>query len=112
MSEIKASAPDVQFIRVLYPKAVPYGAQMTEIGVYDLDGDLAIASGEGVNPPASVTASGDVDVITGTIVAGKNQEDYLYNVYVDGELVKSDVAAGDFTINNVTAGTHTVYRFA
>ena len=108
LAEIKASAPDVQFIRVLYPKAVPYGAQMTEIGVYDLDGDLAIASGEGVNPPASVTASGDVDIITGTIVAGENQEDYLYNVYVDGELVKSDVAAGDFTINNVTAGTHTV----
>ena len=108
LSEIKADAPDVRYVRIYYPNAVAYGAQVTEIGVFDFDGDLELSDGVVINPPADFTAVGGTDIITGTITANEGQEDYKYDISVDDTKVLTDVSAGDYVINDVVGGTHSV----
>ena len=47
-------------------------------------------------------------VIDYEIVAGEGQEDYEYNVYVDGKLAAEKVKAGKGQLTGVTDGTHNI----
>nr|MCR5836587.1 discoidin domain-containing protein [Lachnospiraceae bacterium] len=103
------SVEAVRYIKIDYPTGVAYGPQVNEIEVLDRDGDLEEA-GEAVvvNEPAAATAVGGNSKITGTITAGANQDGYTYVVKVDGVVVATGLAAGEYSVGNIAAGEHTV----
>lgn len=98
----------VRYVRVYYPEAVTYGAQVTEIAVFDTNGDAKEAETVDVIEAASVTASSPTyNTIQYTITAADGQEGYTYNVTVAGNTYKG-VTAGTHTIKGIVAGTYTV----
>ena len=99
----------VRYVRVYYPNSVAYGAQMSEIGVYDIDGDAELAPVETIDDPAGFTAASyDYNEITGTITAGPDQEDYTYSIYLNGNLAEEGLSAGSYTLDAVVGGTYDV----
>ncbi len=57
-------------------------------------------------PKDLIVSSDDLCEITYTIVAGENQEDYVYMVYLDGVLVGNSVKAGKYTLKEIPKGIH------
>ena len=105
------SSGAVRYVRVYFPNAVAYGAQITEFGVYDIDGDAELAPVETVDDPAGFTAeSDDYNEITGTITpaTGQVEDGYTWNVYLDGVLAAEGLTGGDYRLDGVEAGTYDV----
>ena len=101
----------VRYVRVYFPNAVAYGAQLSEFGVYDIDGDAEIAPVETVDDPAGFTAeSDDYNEITGTITPAEGQvaDGYTWNVYLDGDLAAEGLTGGDYRLDGVEAGSYDV----
>lgn len=101
----------VRYVRVYFPNSVAYGAQITEIGVYDVDGDAELAPVETVDDPAGFTAeSDDYNEITGTITpaTGQVEDGYTWNVYLDGDLAAEGLTGGDYRLDGVEAGSYDV----
>ena len=108
-ADVTNATGNVRYFRVYFPNAVGYGAQITEFGIFDIDGDAEPAQEVVVDDPADFTAEATgYNTITGTITAGEGQEDYLYDVYVGGELKAEDIEAGDYTITDIASGTYDV----
>lgn len=108
-ADVTNATGNVRYFRVYFPNAVGYGAQITEFGIFDIDGDAEPAQEVVVDDPADFTAEATgYNTITGTITADEGQEDYLYNVYVGGELKAEDIEAGDYTITDINSGTYDV----
>lgn len=108
-ADVSAVTGNVRYVRFYFPNGVAYGAQTTEVGVYDVDGDAEEAQEEVVTDPATFTAeSSDYNTISGTITADEGQEDYTYNIYLDGKLAQSGLSAGDYTLTGINEGTYTV----
>lgn len=104
---------EVRYVRVYYPNAVSYGAQTSEVGIYDLNGDLKLSEKVvEVNNPASVSASStELGKLSFEVQAAANQEEYRYVAFLDDNIVPcvTNVVAGqEYTIENVKNGTHTV----
>lgn len=100
-----------RYIRVLYPDAYGWGIQITEIALLDVNGDAAKVEVEKCDDAKSVKLeTSDCNTISYTIEAGENQEDYKYNVYLDGKkLIGKGVDAGTAHMyEGVDAGAHTV----
>ena len=105
------SSGAVRYVRVYFPNAVAYGAQITEFGVYDIDGDAELAPVETVDDPAGFTAeSDDYNEITGTITpdTGQVEDGYTWNVYLDGDLAAEGLTGGDYRLDGVEAGSYDV----
>ena len=105
------SSGAVRYVRVYFPNAVAYGAQITEFGVYDIDGDAELAPVETVDDPAGFTAeSNDYNEITGTITpdTGQVEDGYTWNVYLDGDLAAEGLTGGDYRLDGVEAGSYDV----
>lgn len=105
------SSGAVRYVRVYFPNAVAYGAQITEFGVYDIDGDAELAPVETVDDPAGFTAeSDDYNEITGTITpaTGQVEDGYTWNVYLDGALAAEGLTGGDYRLDGVEAGSYDV----
>ncbi len=101
----------VRYVRVYFPNSVAYGAQITEFGVYDIDGDAELAPVETVDDPAGFTAeSDDYNEITGTITpaTGQVEDGYTWNVYLDGGLAAEGLTGGDYRLDGVEAGSYDV----
>ena len=99
----------VRYVRVYFPNSVAYGAQITEIGVYDIDGDAEEAEVETVTDPADFTAEAtDYNEISGVITPDVDQEDYTYNIYLDGHLKAEGLTGGAYTLDGVPEGTYDV----
>ena len=101
----------VRYVRVYFPNSVAYGAQITEFGVYDIDGDAELAPVETVDDPAGFTAeSDDYNEITGTITpaTGQVEDGYTWNVYLDGDLAAEGLTGGDYRLDGVEAGSYDV----
>ncbi len=100
-----------RYIRVHYTKTPPYGMHVTEAGVIAPNA-VKVDAPKCDDAAGVVVESTDYNVISYTIMPGDNQEDFLYNVYLDGDLSKPvalGVSAGEtFEIKNVEAGTHTL----
>ena len=108
IADAKEEINAVRYVRVYYPEAVAYGAQVTEIAVFDKNGDAKEAETVDVIEAASVTATSPTyNTIQYTITAAEGQEGYKYNVTVAGNTYKG-VAAGTHTIEGIVAGTYTV----
>lgn len=105
------SSGAVRYVRVYFPNSVAYGAQITEFGVYDIDGDAELAPVETVDDPAGFTAeSDDYNEITGTITpaTGQVEDGYTWNVYLDGDLAAEGLTGGDYRLDGVEAGSYDV----
>ena len=101
----------VQYVRVVIPQALGWGAQISEIGLYDIDGDAEEASHETVVNPDNFTAvSSTPNTITGTITGATGHNDYVYNIYLNGAHtpVLSGLSAGSYAISCLDAGTYDV----
>ncbi len=101
----------VQYIRVLVPQALGWGAQISEIGVFDIDGDAEEAPHETVVDPSDFTAvASSPNTITGTITGAAGHNDYVYNIYLNGEHtpILSGLSAGNYTISCIDASTYNV----
>lgn len=108
-ADVSNATGNVRYVRVYFPNAVGYGAQITEFGIFDIDGDAESGQETVVENPADFTAEAtDYNTISGTITADEGQDDYRYNIYVDGDMKAEDLTAGNYTINNIPSGTHTV----
>ena len=99
----------VRFVRVYFPNSVAYGAQITEIGVYDIDGDAEEAEVETVTDPADFTAAAtDYNEISGVITPDVDQEDYTYSIFLNGQLKAEGLTGGAYTLSGVAEGTYDV----
>ena len=101
----------VQYIRVLVPQALGWGAQISEIGVFDIDGDAEEASHETVVNPDNFTAvASSPNTITGTITGATGHNDYAYNIYLNNSQtpILAGLSAGNYTISCLDAGTYDV----
>jgi len=109
--DVSGATGAVRYVKVYYPSMPTYGIQLTEIAVLDTNLDATTVQVESCADPAGVTVSSDAyNELTYEITAGDDQEDYKYNVYLDGaEQVGSMVDAGEtYTITGVAAGVHTL----
>lgn len=101
-----------RYVRLYYPDSYTWGIQVTEIAVLDIDGDKKTVEIEKCADAANVTAeSPDYNTVKYHIVAGENQEDYRYLVYLENAvgsvLIGNGVEAGkDYVVDNVMAGYH------
>ena len=103
-ADVSEASGTVRYVRILFPGSVVYGAQVTEIGVFDLDN-----SSEIVEDPDSFTASSSTaNTISCTIVGASGHSDYKYNVYLNDSLYLEEVDPGNHTINCIDAGTYDV----
>ncbi len=108
LDKAECMLPAVRYIRfsMSNPFAAGYGFQMYELGVIVKEGaDLTPVEVETVYDPAAF----DVEVtgyntVNATIVAGDNQENYRYNVYIENKLTLKEVEAGTYEIKDVPSG--------
>lgn len=107
IDDVKAAKGVVRYVRIYYPKAPGYGAQITEVAVI---GHNAVEVS-----PKNVTVPKDFTVIPGKeefkiqITADENQEGYTYAVFVDGEMVQDGLEAGkEYTIDGINEGEHEI----
>ncbi|MCI8957471.1 MAG: DUF1533 domain-containing protein, partial [Eubacterium sp.] len=111
VSDAASKMPVVRYVRVYYPNAVAYGAQVTEIGVFDVDGDATIADPETDLPEEAASVevvSEDYNTITVTIEGNPAHPEYKYNILMDRMRQYSGVEAGTYTISKVEAGTRMI----
>ena len=111
VSDAASKMPVVRYVRVYYPNAVAYGAQVTEIGVFDVDGDATIAEPETNLPEEAANVevvSEDYNTITVTIEGNTAHPEYKYNILMDRMRQYSGVEAGTYTISKVEAGTRMI----
>lgn len=104
ITDVSEASGEVRYVRAYFPAAVAYGAQITEIGVFDLDASTETV----VNPDNFTAVSSSYNTITGTITAATGHSDYKYNVYLNDTLTLSGIDAGSYTINHLDAGTYEV----
>lgn len=101
----------VRYVRLFYPDRYGYGVQVKQLAVLNVNNDAAEAEIEMCDDAAGVTVTSDsYNSLSYTIEAGEGQEDYVYNVTLDGgvEIGKGVKAGETYTIDDVTAGEHTV----
>ncbi len=98
----------VRYVKVTYPDSYTWGVQLREFAVLNVNNNAEEVTPIAVSKPAGLSAqSNEYNTITGTITAGENQEEYKYNLYLDGEFVLTTVA-GEYKIIEVAEGSHTV----
>ncbi|MBR3646127.1 MAG: discoidin domain-containing protein [Lachnospiraceae bacterium] len=109
------TADEVRYVRIYYPNPVAYGAQVSEVAVYDLDNDAKLSEKEvNVYNAADVTVASTEDTfgqIRFTVVAGENQSEYRYLAFLDDEstpALTQVVAGTQYVIDGVDAGEHTI----
>ena len=110
-ADVSSVTGAVKYVRVYFPNAVAYGAQMTELGVYDIYGDAEEAQSETVVDPANFTStSNSPNTISGNITAPSGHSDYTYNIYLNGSTdpYVEGLSAGNYTLTCIDAGTYSV----
>ena len=111
VDDVSSVVGAVRYVKVYYPVSANYGIQLKEVAVLDTDLNAATVTVEQCENAAGVTvASPTFNTITYNIEAGADQEEYTYNVYLDGiTQIGTNVAAGaDYTVEGIVAGTHTI----
>ena len=101
----------VQYVKLLYPDSYAWGIQVKELAVLDINQDAEHVEVPKCDDAAGIeVASNDFNTITYQVIPGENQEEYVYNVYLDGvETIGEGVAANqEYTVSNIEAGTHTL----
>lgn len=101
----------VRYIKLLYPDSYTWGIQAREIAVLDTNQDAQTAVVEKCDEAAGVTVTSTAyNSITYSIIAGANQESYVYMVYLDGKTnIGNAVQAGtDYTVTGIDGGYHTL----
>ena len=103
-------AENVRYVKVtLSEGAVNYGYVINEIAIVANTDTPTYTTTVDIDAPADLKAeSTKYGVIDYEIVAGEGQEDYEYNVYVDGKLAAEKVKAGKGQLTGVTDGTHNI----
>ena len=95
----------VRFIKFVYPDAYTWGVQVREIAVLSTDQNATTVEVKNCDDPAEFTVtSNKYSQIEYNIVAGKDQADYKYAVYLDGTKVTGLIGQGTGTIENVEKG--------
>ncbi|MBE5959216.1 MAG: discoidin domain-containing protein [Lachnospiraceae bacterium] len=109
------SCDEVRYVRVYYPNSIAYGAQTSEVGIFDTDGDAKISDKVvNVDNPASVLVESTEDVfgqIRFSVTAGANQEGYRYLAFLDDNEapILVNLSAGtQYNIDGISAGVHTL----
>ena len=108
LEKVECKLPAVRYIRfsMSNPFAAGFGFQMYELGVIVKEGaDLTPVEVATVYDPAAF----DVEVtgyntVNATIIAGDDQDNYRYNVYIDNKLILKEVEAGTYEIKDVPSG--------
>lgn len=103
---ILKDAVDAQFVRITGTARINnWGYNIYEIAVYGPDEEITILNPSGFTAEATQFKG----VIQYNITASEGQEeDCLYNVYLDGVLIKENVPAGEGTIEDLVTGTYDV----
>ena len=103
-------AENVRYVKVtLSEGAVNYGYVINEIAIVANTDTPTYTTTVDIDAPADLKAeSTKYGVIDYEIVAGEGQEDYEYNVYVDGKLAAEKVKAGKGQLTGVADGTHNI----
>ncbi|MFQ9514876.1 MAG: CotH kinase family protein [Eubacterium sp.] len=111
IQDVSGSTGNVRYVRLLYPDSYTWGIQVREIAVLDTDLNAQVVEVEKCDDAAAVTVSSDdFNTITYNVTADENQEDYVYNVYLDGTtLIGQGINAGqNYTVGGIAEGNHTV----
>ena len=92
---------NVRYVRAYFPKGMTWGAQVTEIGVYDVDLDKtsAVPSGPAV-PTGLIYADGKV---TWNAVTGAES----YQLYINGSATPIEVSGTEYSYELTNSGTYT-----
>lgn len=101
----------VRYIRLFYPDSYRYGIQAREIAVLDVDMNAATVTVEKCDEAAGINVEvTDYNTITYSIVAGENQENYVYMVYLNGttKIGHAVQADTDYTVSGIVSGLHTL----
>ena len=103
-------AENVRYVKVILSEgAVNYGYVINEIAIVANTDTPTYTTTVDIDAPADLKAeSTKYGVIDYEIVAGEGQEDYEYNVYVDGKLAAEKVKAGKGQLTGVADGTHNI----
>lgn len=89
--KIELAGKAVQYVKFYYPDAYQYGVGARELAVLDINEDAETVEIERCDEAAGVEASSDdFNTLTYKVIAGQNQEDYVYNVYLDGTQLIGD----------------------
>lgn len=106
---VNASSSDilaVRYVKIHYPNAIDYGAQVCEIAVMDIDGgEKKTVEIEDVSTTTFTASNTGSFKIGGTIESV--EDGYTYDIYLDDVLVAPNHSAGEYSIN-ATAGEHIV----
>lgn len=111
VENVSGATGAVRYIKLLYPDSYTWGIQAREIAVLDTNQDAQTAVIEKCDEAAGVTVSSTAyNSVTYNIIAGENQENYVYIVYLDGKTaIGSGVNAGtDYTVTGIDGGLHTL----
>lgn len=96
----------VRYVRIYYPQAVAYGAQLTEVAVFGtaVEAEPAVE----VDVPGGLTATSDkYNTITAVVAAATGHTDYTYEVTV-GKETKAATVGEKVVFEGIAAGTYTV----
>ena len=108
-ADITTEIEKVRYVRIFYPAAVIYGAQVTEIAVF---GD--VPAEDIPKTPIEVTGQKIVSQKNMTVKFSWTETDeqvalgQLYNVYIDGAFYKEGVKAQELEYTFTTEGKHTI----
>ena len=101
---------NVRYVKVVLSAGeVGYGYVINEVGVIANTDTPTYSKATEVDAPEDLTVeSTKYGIVDYEIIAGEGQEDYEYNVYVDGKLAAEKVKAGKGQLTGVTDGTHNI----
>ena len=108
-ADVKTDIAKVRYVRIFYPAAVAYGAQVSEIAVF---GD--VPAEDIPKLPIEVTGQKIVSQENMTVKFSWTETEeqvalgQLYNVYIDGALYKEGVKAQELEYTFTTEGKHTI----
>ena len=102
----------VRYVKVTYPESYTWGVQLREFAVMNNAGNHTEAEIDMCDNPDSITlSSNDWEQLKYTVVAGPNQEGYVYDVYLNDSTtpVGNHVSAGtQYTVNGLKEGDYSV----
>ncbi len=99
----------VRYVKIILKETKNWGFQMREVAVLSTEQDaIAVEIPKSENAKEVKLTSDSLSTLTYTIIPGTNQDNYSYDVYVDGKMVAEATKELSGTIDGLVAGTYTV----
>ena len=105
----------VKYFRVVFPAPLANSQYITEIGIFDTDGDVSVADVPDLQDPSWVQV-GDpwnqnqefINEVYGEIEPAEGQEDCTYTIFLNDEIWAEGVSAGEFRLDGVPDDTYSL----